>query len=93
MATTEAITYRTGTKARDLRTVIVDDVRKSVVLLPTGSLDVVTAKLLCGSQCATPFWHEQLGISGADFAVTANQVVARRPITVATIAKHNHVEA
>jgi hypothetical protein len=42
------------------------------------------------AQCATPFWHEQLGTSGADFAVTADQVVATRPITVAAIAKHSH---
>lgn len=87
---TEAITYRSGSKARDLRTVIVRDVRSTVLLLPSGSLDVITAKLLCGSSCATDFWHQQLGTSGDDFIVHAAQVVARRPITVATIAKHTH---
>jgi hypothetical protein len=86
----EAITYQSGPHKRDLRTVIVEDVRSSVVLLPTGSLDVVMAKLLHGTACRHEFWDEQLGTSGDDFAVAAEQVVARRPITVAAIAKHQH---
>lgn len=85
-----AVTYQSGPRAKDLRTVIVEDVRTSVVLLPTGSLDVVRAKLLCGSQCATEFWHDQLGTSGDTFIVSADQVVAQREIRVSTIAKHKH---
>lgn len=78
-----AITYRTGTSARELRTVLLDDVRESVVLLPAGSLDLVLGKLLHGTQCAHSFWAEQLGDQGDDFAVPAEQIVARRPMTVA----------
>jgi hypothetical protein len=36
-----AVTYRTSERARDLRTVIVDDDRTSAILLPAGSLEVV----------------------------------------------------
>lgn len=89
MATTEAITYRTGTRARDLRTVICSDVRESVVLLPTGSLDVVTAKLLEGTSSRHEFWAEQLGTDPSDhtFICPADQVVAKRPINIAVIVK------
>lgn len=78
-----AITYRTSKRARDLRTVLVTDVRQSTVLLPTGSLDVVLGKLLHGSPCAHKFWDQELGTEGDDFAVPAEQIVARRPMTVA----------
>jgi hypothetical protein len=85
-----AITYRTGTAESKLRTVIVDDARTQVVLLPTGRLSILTAKLLCGSTCATGWWNEVLGLTGGDFAIPAGQVVQTREIRVATIAKHNH---
>lgn len=89
MATT-AITYRTGTSARALRTVVVEDVRRSVVLLPTGQLDVIQAKLLHGSSCRHAWWSEVLGTDPAsdDFVVAADQVVAEREMAIATKASH-----
>lgn len=67
----------------DLRTVLVSDIRDSVVLLPAGRLDVVLGKLLHGSTCAHHFWDQELATEGDDFAVPASQVVARRAKTVA----------
>lgn len=80
-----AITYRSGPKARDLRTVIVEDVRRTVVLLPAGRLDVVQAKLLRGTADRCEFWAEVLGTDPAsdDFLVAADQVVAERPMQIA----------
>ena len=57
-----AITYRSGPRKSVLRTVLVSDVRQSVVLLPTGTFDLLIAKLLHGSQCAHSFWAEELGL-------------------------------
>jgi hypothetical protein len=85
-----ALTYRTGTAMSKLRTVIVDEARTSVVLLPTGRLEILTAKLLCGSTCATDWWNEVLGLTGTDFAIPAAQVVQVREIGAATLGKHNH---
>ena len=82
---TIAITYRTGSSARDLRTVIVEDVHG--VKLVTGG-DLVVGKLVHGTTCAHKFWDEQLGTSGDDFAVEASQVVAQRPMNVAVKAVH-----
>ena len=85
-----AITYQSGPRRSDLRTVIVEDVRRSVVLLPTGSLDVLTAKLLHGTACRHPQWAEWLGTDPASdyFAVPAESVRAQRDITVAVKARH-----
>jgi hypothetical protein len=84
-----ALTYRTGTSSSTLRTVIVEDVSRSVVLLPSGSLDVVRAKLLCGTSSACGFWAEELGLSDPhDFIVQADQVVQTRPIQIAAKARH-----
>lgn len=86
--TTTAVTYRTGESARALRTVIVDDVRTTVVLVPSGRLEVLVAKLLHGTACAHSYWDAELGTSGDDFVVPVAQVVAQRPITVAVKATH-----
>ena len=86
MATT-AITYRTGTSARALRTVVVDDVRTVVVVAPER-MELLTGKLLHGTTCAHKFWDGELGTSGDDFAVPASQVVAQRPMNVAVKAVH-----
>jgi hypothetical protein len=85
-----ALTYRSGPKARDLRTVTVEDVRKSVVLLPAGRLDIVTAKLLHGTACRCSWWAEQLGTDpdSDDFVVEASQVIAQREMAVAVRTKH-----
>jgi hypothetical protein len=79
MATT-AITYRTSLRARDLRTVLVDSdsVSSTVVLLPQGSMDVLTAKLLHGQTCRCEFWQQAIGADPDTFAVGADQVVAQR---------------
>ena len=83
-----ALTYKSGPKARDLRTVIVEDVRKSVVLLPAGRLDIVTAKLRCGTASRCDFWAEELGLQDAhDFAVPADQIVAQREMQIAARTK------
>jgi hypothetical protein len=85
-----AITYQSGPKARDLRTVIVEDVRRSVVLLPTGRLDIVQAKLLHGTACRHEFWAEVLGTdpSSDDFVVEATQVRQVREMNIAVKARH-----
>lgn len=88
---TEALTYRSGPRKSDLRTVIVEDVRSTVVLLPTGRLDVLTAKLLEGTTSRHSFWAEVLGTDPADhqFICPADQFVARRPIQIAVkVKKH-----
>lgn len=85
-----ALTYRTTERRKDLRTVIVEDVRNTVVLLPEGRLDVVTAKLLHGTACRCSWWAEVLGTDQAsdDFAVAASQIVAQRKMQIATKARH-----
>ncbi len=84
-----AITYQSGPRRSDLRTVIVEDVRHSVVLLPQGSLAVVHAKLLHGTACRCQFWNEVLGTTGDDFVIPAAQVVAQRPMQIAVKARHH----
>jgi hypothetical protein len=85
-----ALTYQTCEKRGALRTVIVDDVRQSIVLLPTGSLDVVTAKLLHGTTCRHPQWAEWLGTDPNDetFIIPSAQIVQIREIQIATNARH-----
>ena len=85
-----AITYQSGAKRSALRTVIVDDVRSSVVLLPQGSMQILTAKLLHGSACRHSWWAQQLGTDpdSDDFAVPAELVVAQRQIQIAVRAHH-----
>jgi hypothetical protein len=83
-----AITYKSGPRAKDLRTVLVEDVRSSVVLLPTGSLDVVRAKLVCGTSSACGFWADELGLPDAhDFAIPASAVRQQREIAIAVKVK------
>jgi hypothetical protein len=81
---TAAITYQSGPRARDLRTVLVDEVRQTTLLLPTGSLDVVQAKLLHGRACRHEWWAEQIGTDPAsdDFVAPAEVVRAIRTLNV-----------
>lgn len=83
-----AITYQSGPRKSDLRTVIVEDVRTTVVLLPTGRMDVMMAKQLHGTACRHAFWDEVLGTSGDDFVVEASQVKQVREMTIAVKARH-----
>jgi hypothetical protein len=83
-----AITYQSGPRKSDLRTVICDDVRTSVVLLPEGRLDIVQAKLLCGTASRCDFWAEELGLTDPhDFAVPADKIRARREMQVGAVVK------
>jgi hypothetical protein len=78
-----ALTYQSGSRANDLRTVLVDDVRTSVVLLPAGRLDIVQAKLLCGTTSRCDFWAQELGLQEAhDFAVPANKIRAQHEMQI-----------
>ena len=85
-----AVTYQSGPRRSDLRTVVVEDVKTSVVLLPAGRLEVLSAKLLHGTTCRCAWWAEQLGIPESDdFVVPAESVRAQREITVAVnVRKH-----
>jgi hypothetical protein len=87
-----ALTYQSGPRKGDLRTVVVEDVRNTVVLLPQGSMDVVMAKLLHGTACRHPQWAEWLGTDpeSDDFVVAADQIVAQRPMQIAVKAKRGH---
>ena len=80
-----ALTYRTGESRSKLRTVIVVYARQSTVLLPTGRLSIIQAKLLHGTTCAHDWWAEILGTdpSSDDFAVPSSQVVQTREINIA----------
>jgi hypothetical protein len=87
-----AITYSTTVRKGDLRTVIVEDVRSSIVLLPQGRLSVLTAKLLHGTACRKEsFWDEVLGQAHDDdtFVIPADQVLARREIAIAVKVKRH----
>lgn len=76
-----AITYKTGESASKLRTVLVDDARKSIVLLPAGRLEVMVGKQLHGQRaCRHEFWDEVLGTDGDDFAVLMEQVTQVREV-------------
>lgn len=78
-----ALTYQAGPRARDLRTVICDGVRNTVVLLPGGRLDIVQAMLLCGTASRCDFWAEELGLQDAhDFAVPADKIRAQREMQI-----------
>ena len=85
-----ALTYQSGPRKNDLRTVVVEDVRRAVVLLPTGTFDVLSAKLLHGTSCAHSFWAEQLGTDpdSDDFVVPADSVRAQREIQISVKARH-----
>jgi hypothetical protein len=92
MATGTAITYKTGESARELRTVIVADAKRSVVLLPSGRLEILSARMLHGTACAHRFWAEQFGLDADDntFAVPTEQVVQIRTMTNLKISKRKH---
>jgi hypothetical protein len=88
--TTTALTYQSGPRRNDLRTVVLEDVTSSVMLLPTGSLDVVVGKLLHGTTCRHPQWAEWLGTDPASdtFMIPASAVRQQREIQVAVKAHH-----
>jgi len=88
---TVAITYQSGPRKCDLRTVVVEDVRKTVVLLPAGRLEVLTASLLEGTCSAHDFWAEQLGTDPADheFICPAEAVRQQREMNVAAITRRH----
>lgn len=81
-----AVTYRTGTRRSDLRTVIVEGVH--TVVLATGGTKLLAAKLLHGTQCAHSCWDEVLGTEGDDFVVPQHSVVQVREICVAVKGTH-----
>jgi hypothetical protein len=89
-ATAVAITYQSGPRKSDLRTVICEDVHSTVVLLPQGSLDIVQATLVCGTTSRCDFWAEELGLPDAhDFAAPADKIVQTRPIQIAAIVRRH----
>ena len=79
-------------RVRRLRTVFLEDVRTSLVLLPAGRLAIVSGKILHGAACRhETFWAPELGLDPDDetFAIPAEQVVATRPMAIgARIIKH-----
>lgn len=79
-----AITYQSGPRKSDLRTVLVGAVTRSTVLFPTGALDVVQAKLLHGTACRHEFWAAELGLDPADdtFMAPADTVRSIREMNV-----------
>lgn len=85
-----AITYSTDGKRSHLRTVLVTDARRVVVLLPAGRLETVQAKLLHGQHCAHKFWAEALGLQGDEFAVPAEAVVQERTIANVKTSTRKH---
>jgi hypothetical protein len=82
-----AVTYRTGTSARALRTVVVEDAR-TVVLVAPERMELLTGKLVHGTSCGHKFWDQELGTSGDDFAVPASQVVQQREMQIAVKVRH-----
>jgi hypothetical protein len=87
-----AITYSTTGRKSDLRTVVVENVNQTVVLLPTGRMEVMVAKLLHGTACRKEtFWDELLGQAHDDdsFVVPAEQVVQVREMAVAVRVKRH----
>jgi len=87
-----AITYKTGEAASKLRTVLCDEVRDMTVLLPVGSLSVITAKLLHGQACRHNWWAEILGTdpSSDDFVVPSTQVTQIRDLGPVKTQTPNH---
>ena len=87
-----AITDSTTGRRSDLRTIVVEteSVQSTVVLLPAGRLDVVVAKMLCGTTSRCDFWTQELGLSDPhSFAVPQSSVVQIRQMKIATVVK-NH---
>ena len=60
-----------------------DDVRSSVIVLPTGRMDVMLAKLLLGSTCDHKVWDDKPGTEGDDLVMPAEPVMAQREMTIA----------
>jgi hypothetical protein len=85
-----AVTYQSGPRKNDKRTVLLDEVRTSVLLLPTGRMEIMTGKLLHGTACRHTFWAEVLGTdaSSNDFMLPADLVDDVREMTVAVKSRH-----
>jgi hypothetical protein len=75
VATATTVTYQSGPRKSDKRTVLVENVARQVVLLPAGRLEILTAKLLHGQTCRHEFWMDAIGADADTFAVAADQVV------------------
>jgi hypothetical protein len=82
----QAITYRTGQNASKLRTVIVDQA-KTIVLVASGGLEIMTGNALCGTSSRCEFWTEELGADYHDFAIPVSQVHDIRDIKIAVKVK------
>jgi hypothetical protein len=76
----QAITYQSGPRRNDLRTVVVEDVRP--VVLVSGT-ELVLGKLLHGTTCAHKFWEDELGVTGDDFGVERDKVRQVREMQIA----------
>ena len=87
----EALTYQSGPRKSDLRTVVVEDARRSVVLLPQGRMEIVQAKLIHGTACRCSWWAEVLGTGPAsdDFVVEASQIRQQREMKIAARVKRS----
>lgn len=85
-----AMTYQSGPRRNDLRTVLVENVERQVLILPTGRMDVVEAKLLHGTACRHEFWAERLGTDPDNdtFMIPADAVRQEREMGVAVKARH-----
>ena len=60
--TIQAITYQSGARRGQLRTVLVEGAHKSIVVLPAGRLEIMTGQLVHGQTCRKEsFWDDVLG--------------------------------
>jgi len=84
-----AITYRTSERRNDLRTVLVEDVHSTAVLLPTRSTRCGDSQVAARHDLPLFLAAEVLGTdpSSDDSAVPTAQVVAQHPIQIAVKAR------
>jgi hypothetical protein len=80
VTTATAVTYRSGAKRGQLRTVLLASARHSVVLLPTGRLEILTGTPLHGETCRCQFWQDAIAADPGNFAVPAEAVVQVREV-------------
>jgi hypothetical protein len=92
VATATTITYQSGPRKSDKRTVLVESVARKIVLLPAGRLEILTAKLLHGQTCRHNWWAEVLGTDpeSGDFAVPAEHVTQIRELGPVKTRKNCH---
>jgi hypothetical protein len=86
------VTYSTDGKRSHLRSVVVEDLHRSVVLLPAGSLSILQGKHQHGTACACKVWAQELVLDVTDttFAVPVEAIVQTRTITNVKISKRKH---